>query len=330
MAHVKLGSAKSANDSINYAAKRAVESSGINCDPDYAKVQFEVTRKLHGKNNGIQAHTIIQSFAPNEITPQRANELGKILAATIAPGFEVAIFTHADKDHIHNHIIINSVHPESGKKYHCHGWDGIESVRHQSNLISAENNLTIPFLPENKRVYGKNARYSSPAPVRFDQKEQAIIEQGKDSWKDEIRQAIDIELKKSKTYEEFKANLEKKYGIMTKDDGKHIVFTHPERIHERDKGRVRGYKLGNDYTKEGIQNGIERQIAKNERKDRAERELGRISNSVGSGKAERQRKKQETDRQLEQERRRIETGHRSSAEQQRQRNKRTQSRDDER
>lgn len=270
MAHIKLGSAKSANSSINYANSRSVERSGLNCDSSYAKAQFEVTRKLYGKNNGIQAHTIIQSFSPGEVTPKQANELGRALAEKVAPGYEVAIFTHADKDHIHNHIIINSVHPDTGKKYQCHGWEGLQEIRHRSNLISAKNGLTIPYLPEEKRIYGENARYSELASIRHSQAEQATIEQGKDSWKDEIRQAIDLERQKADTYEEFKISLEREYGITVKDSGKHIVFTHPDRTDQHDKGRVRGYKLGDDYTKEGIKRGIEREISKNELRRRIE------------------------------------------------------------
>ena len=308
MAHIKLGSTKSANNSINYAEKKAVERSGLNCDPNHAKVQFEATRVLWNKNNAIQAHIVIQSFLPNEITKEQANKLGEELAEKIAKGYEIAIYTHADKDHIHNHIIINSVHPETGKKYHCHGWEGISEVRHQSNLISAEYGLTIPFLPEEKRIYGENAKYSDPAPIRYNQSEQEIIKQGKDSWKDEIREAIDREIQKSKDYKDFKINLEKKYGIKTKDSGKHIVFTHPDRSHQHDKGRVRGYKLGESYTKEGIESGIKRQISRNATKDRAIHNVGRTIDNIGHGKAERERQEREAIKRITEERQRFEAG----------------------
>ncbi|WP_425133734.1 relaxase/mobilization nuclease domain-containing protein, partial [Enterococcus faecium] len=33
-----------------------------------------------------------------------------------APDHQIAIYTHTDKDHIHNHIVINSVNLETGKK----------------------------------------------------------------------------------------------------------------------------------------------------------------------------------------------------------------------
>jgi hypothetical protein len=61
MATTKLGNTKSASRAINYAEKRAEEKSGLNCDVDYAKSAFKQTRALYGKEDGIQAHTIIKS-----------------------------------------------------------------------------------------------------------------------------------------------------------------------------------------------------------------------------------------------------------------------------
>ncbi|RIM64660.1 protein rlx, partial [Staphylococcus arlettae] len=70
MATTKLGNTKSASRAINYAEKRAEEKSGLNCDVDYAKSAFKQTRALYGKESGIQAHTVIQSVKPNEVTPE--------------------------------------------------------------------------------------------------------------------------------------------------------------------------------------------------------------------------------------------------------------------
>ena len=118
MATTKLGNTKSASRAINYAEKRAEEKSGLNCDIDYAKSSFKQTRALYGKENGIQAHTVIQSFKPGEVTPEQCNQLGLELAEKIAPNHQVAIYTHTDKEHVHNHIVINSIDLETGRKYH--------------------------------------------------------------------------------------------------------------------------------------------------------------------------------------------------------------------
>lgn len=113
VATTKLGNTKSASRAINYAEKRAEEKSGLNCDVDYAKSAFKQTRNLYGKDTGIQAHTVIQSFKPGEVTPKQCNQLGLELAEKIAPNHQVAVYTHTDKDHYHNHIVINSVNLET-------------------------------------------------------------------------------------------------------------------------------------------------------------------------------------------------------------------------
>ncbi|MBU5508975.1 relaxase/mobilization nuclease domain-containing protein, partial [Enterococcus sp. S149_ASV_20] len=61
------------------------------------------------------------SFRPGEITAEKANQLGAEYAKKIAPDHQIAIYTHTDKDHIHNHIVINSVNLETGNKFQAHG-----------------------------------------------------------------------------------------------------------------------------------------------------------------------------------------------------------------
>lgn len=59
MATTKISATKSTSRAINYAEKRAVEKSGLNCDVDYAKSSFKATRELYDKTDGNQGHVII-------------------------------------------------------------------------------------------------------------------------------------------------------------------------------------------------------------------------------------------------------------------------------
>jgi len=241
MATIKLGTTRSANRLISYAEKRAVERVGVDCDPSYAKNQFATTRELYGKTDGIQAHHVIQSFAPGKVTPGEANKIGLELALKLGKGYECAIYTHADKNHIHNHIVINSVSYEDGKKLHLHGKEAIDKVRSMSDDICKEHGLSIIKEPTAK--------------VRYTLAEKSIIEKGHESWKDELRQAIDHEKQNSKTYDDFKENLEVNYGIQVNDKRKHITYKHPD--HDK---VVRGNKLGLDYERGTIEYGFIRQI----------------------------------------------------------------------
>ena len=117
MATTKISSTKSTSRAINYAEKRAVVKGSHNCDIDFAKSAFKITREVYGKTGGNQGHVVIQSFKPGEVTPEQCNQLGLELAERIAPNHQVAVYTHDDTDHVHNHIVINSIDLETGKKF---------------------------------------------------------------------------------------------------------------------------------------------------------------------------------------------------------------------
>src|SRR5690625_7535366 len=97
MATIQLGTTGSASQLCNYAEKRAIEKDGYNLDIDYAKSQMKQTRELFSKNDGIQAHHVIQSFKPDEVTPEKANQVGLELAKKLAPNHEVAVYTQDRK-----------------------------------------------------------------------------------------------------------------------------------------------------------------------------------------------------------------------------------------
>lgn len=236
MATTKLGNSKSCSKVINYAEKRAVVKSGVNCMPELAKTQMKALRMAHGKDNGVQAHTIIQSFKPGEVTEEQANDLGRQLAESIAPGFQVAIYTHNDTEHIHNHIVINSVHMETGKKYQSNA-SQIKLVKSENDRICKENGLSIA---------------SQEAEVRYTLAERSLLEKNERSWKDEIRETVDMAKQNTNDFQEFSSYLEEN-GVAVSLRGKTITYTHLS----EDK-KVRGKKLGELYTKEGIENEFER------------------------------------------------------------------------
>src|SRR5699024_11214417 len=116
MATIQLGTTGSASQLCNYAEKRAIAKDGYNLDIDYAKAQMTQTRERCPTNDGIQAHHDIQSIKPDEVTTETATQVGLELAKKLAPNHEVAVYTHDDTNQVHNHIVINSVNFETGKK----------------------------------------------------------------------------------------------------------------------------------------------------------------------------------------------------------------------
>ena len=244
MATTKLGNSKSASQSINYAEKRAVVKSSHNCDIDYAKSNFKQLRMAYGKDEGIQAHTIIQSFKPNETTKEQANEIGLELAKEIAPGHQVAVYTHEDTEHTHNHIIINSVNLEDGKKYQSNAKQR-HFIKEKNDEICLNHGLSI----------GKEKNKE----VRYTLAERQLLEKGKPSWKNDIRKAINQEKEHSKSFDDLKANLKREHGIETKLRGKTLSYKHPDQ-----QKYVRAKKLGYIFEKEALEHGFRKNYTREE------------------------------------------------------------------
>lgn len=113
------------NEKIGYAADLVKTSSvrfvtALNCKS--AETAFDVMRKTKekfGKTGGVLGYHFIQSFAPGEVTPEQAHEIGCEFARRLfGEDFEAVIGTHLDKAHPHNHIVVNSVSRTDGHKYH--------------------------------------------------------------------------------------------------------------------------------------------------------------------------------------------------------------------
>lgn len=240
MATIQLGNTKVANKLISYAEKRAEEREGVDCPPEYAKAQFKATRELWGKTDGIQAHHVIQSFKPGEVSPEMANQIGQDLAREIAKGHEAVIYTHTDKDHIHNHIVINAVSYEDGSKYQSSKKD-LYNIREQSDRLCLEKGLSIVNEPS--------------AHTRYTLAEKSLLDKGKDSWKDEIRESIDHIKENAHSLDDLADKLKREFDIETKITNKNISFKHPD--FER---FVRGKKLGLAYEKETLAHEFERKI----------------------------------------------------------------------
>lgn len=256
MATIQRSNTKVANKLINYAEKRAEVREGVNCPAEYAKSQMKSTRELWGKTDGIQAHHVIQSFKPGEVTPEQANEIGQELAKEIAKGHEAVIYTHTDKDHTHNHIVINSVSYENGKKYHA-SKESLYQIREANDRLCKERGLSVV-----KEPYAKERSHMA---------EHGLAERGEMSWKQEIRSVIDQEKEHSTNFVEFKNRLQENYGIEVKERGKNITFTHPD-----NNRKVRGSTLGKDYEKETIKHELERKIERS--KSSQERGTSRVPN----------------------------------------------------
>lgn len=107
---------------------------GIRCTPDTAYQEFMTTKHLYDKADGRYFYHYMQSFSPEEkVSPETVHEIGVKLANECFPGHEIVVGTHVEKHHLHNHIVVNSVGIDTGKKLHQdnHSLDHIRNISRQ-------------------------------------------------------------------------------------------------------------------------------------------------------------------------------------------------------
>ena len=110
------------------------------------------TKRTLGKTAGRQCYHIIQSFKPDEITPELAHEIAKQFAAEHLPGYEAVIATHVDKAHIHSHIVFNSVNAVTGKMYHSTCENYSKQIRGVSDRLCKAHGLSIILESDEKKT----------------------------------------------------------------------------------------------------------------------------------------------------------------------------------
>ncbi len=118
-------------------------TAALGCEPGREYRQMMETKRRTGKTGGVQYYHIIQSFQPGEITPELALEIAKEFASEHLAGYETVIGVHTDRQHIHAHIIFNSVHADTGKKYHSNAQTYYKQVRAISDRLCREHGLSV-------------------------------------------------------------------------------------------------------------------------------------------------------------------------------------------
>ncbi|MFI3063540.1 SAG1250 family conjugative relaxase [Streptococcus suis] len=136
------------------------------------------------KQTKIHAHHLIQSFSPEDkLTPEEINRIGYETIKELTGGnFRFIVTTHTDKDHIHNHILINSVDLNSDKKLR---WDYAQerNLRMISDRLAKESGAKI--IPPNRYSHEKFETYR------------------KTNHKFELKQRLYFLMENSKNYEDF-------------------------------------------------------------------------------------------------------------------------------
>ena len=127
----------------NYKTEQQLYVSGINCSPETALEEMAITKRQFCKTEGILGFHAFQSFAENEVSPDKAHEIGLKLANEMwGDRFEVIVSTHLNTKHYHNHFVINSVSFIDGKRYYDKR-ETYAELRRLSDSICDEYGLSV-------------------------------------------------------------------------------------------------------------------------------------------------------------------------------------------
>lgn len=147
MAIIKFTSGKiNPRTVINYVCNKEKTTdkliSGKDCMPESCEYEFAEVKKAFGKTDGRTYYHMIQSFSPDDrITPDQAHEVG-LQMAELFEGYQVLVVTHTNKAHTHNHLVINSVNFENGKKLTISNQE-LERIKNYSNNICLQNGWDV-------------------------------------------------------------------------------------------------------------------------------------------------------------------------------------------
>lgn len=207
---------------------------GIHCDPASALEEMTYTKLVYGKTDKNLAFHAYQSFAPGEVTPDTAHEIGVKLAQTLwGSRVQVVVSTHLDRGHLHNHFVLNSVSYLDGGKYYDTR-STYATMRRVSDQLCREYALSVVTAP------GKGKHYA----------EWKAEQDGKPTWRSTIRSELDEIILTCSTWSQFIKTLQQE-GFSVKTNVKYVAIRPPgkERF-------MRLKTLGAAYTEEAIKERI--------------------------------------------------------------------------
>ena len=114
-----------------------------NCFASTAHTTFIKTREDNKVNGTVLARHLIQSFLPDEATPEMAHQISlELYKKILKDEYEFVLSTHIDKEHIHNHITFNNINMVSVKCYQSNK-RSYNQIRYQSDKLYKANNLSV-------------------------------------------------------------------------------------------------------------------------------------------------------------------------------------------
>lgn len=228
----------------------------INYDDVYKTWLAE--KKLWDKDSGrMYAHNIISFHKAEVVTPAEVLDIGKEFADRFFPGHQCVIGVHQDKDHLHCHIVTNSVSYIDGLKLHQTKRD-LEQQKSFTNNLCLEHGLSVAekghHFDGSKIEVGEITAWSKD-------KYNLLINNSKKSFVAECAIALMETVPQSASREEFISGMkERGWSVQWEDNRKHIVFQNQNGDRVRDSNIEKTFS-GMEVNKEVLLNEFTRQNA---------------------------------------------------------------------
>ena len=234
---------------------------------------FLEEKKMWNKDSGrMYAHNIISWHKDEQITPEQALEFGKEFAENWFSGFQTLVAVHKDKDHIHCHLVTNSVSYEDGRKLHNTKKD-LERMKQLTNQMCRERGLTVA--EKGKHFDGSQIEKGEVIAWSKD-KYNLFRQQVTDSFVVDCAMAVLKALENCISKEKFIEKM-KQFGwnVNWTEKRKHITFQNQDGKKVRDSNLSKTFHL--DISKEDLENEFDRNYervrAEAERTNGADEEL---------------------------------------------------------
>ena len=215
---------------------------------------FLEEKKMWNKDTGrMYVHNIISWHKDEQITSEQALEFGKEFAEKWFSGFQTLVAVHKDKEHIHCHLVTNSVSYEDGRKLHNTKKD-LERMKQLTNQMCRERGLTVA--EKGKHFDGSQIEKGEVIAWSKD-KYNLFRQQVKDSFVADCAMAVLKALENCISKEKFIEKM-KQFGwnVNWTEKRKHITFQNQDGKKVRDSNLSKTFHL--DISKEDLENEFDR------------------------------------------------------------------------
>lgn len=216
---------------------------------------FLEEKKLWNKDSGrMYSHNIISFHKDEDVTPEQCLEIGRAFVERFFPNHQTVIGVHQDKDHLHIHMVTNSVSYIDGMKLHQTKRD-LEQQKQFTNQLCLERGLTIA---EKGKHFDGTAIEEGEVIAWSKDKYNLLQNESKKSFVAECAIAVLEAREQCTSKDEFIERMEERGWHTTwSDSKKHITFQNGNGDKVRDSNLEKSFHI--DVNKEVLLHEFERQ-----------------------------------------------------------------------